>query len=248
MLTQRQIYQLIKDARFIVSETMIRIYIQQKRGIHKKCSIRQEYRYGYRFEYYFGEVKLIIDAKQAKSFLAILTASASSFRWAYLYHDSKMEFFLDSQVLFFEMLSGFLEESIYDNMCNVVNKFIGKSEENLNEQLIRVAIYYGFSINVTNCFLGNEKGNVEEVVKFIHSEAYVIKYEFSSFEKSCDYLQKELIIMNKNSSIEEEKKHLSFYRPRYETARVLSLIGNEYTLFSNNDIRFYIIKLRLIRR
>ena len=106
--------------------------------------------------------------------------------------------------------------------------FIGKSEKKLNEQLIKLATYYGFAINVTNCFSGNEKGNVEEAVKFIRNKVYALKYEFSSFEEASDYLQKQLVILNQNSSIEEEKKHLSFYRPRYETARVLSLHVNKY--------------------
>lgn len=238
MLTQRQIYQLIKDAGFNVSETTIRTHIRQKRDIHKECFIRQEYQYGHRFEYDFGEVKLIIDGKQTKGFLAVLTAPASGFRWAYLYHSSKMEVFLDSQVRFFEMLGGCFEEGVYDNMANVVNKFIGKSEKKLNEQLIKLATYYGFAINVTNCFSGNEKGNVEEAVKFIRNKVYALKYEFSSFEEASDYLQKQLVILNQNSSIEEEKKHLSFYRPRYETARVLSLHVNKYSFIQINT-NFY---------
>ena len=201
MLTQRQIYQLIKDAGFNVSETTIRTHIRQKRDIHKECFIRQEYQYGHRFEYDFGEVKLIIDGKQTKGFLAVLTAPASGFRWAYLYHSSKMEVFLDSQVRFFEMLGGCFEEGVYDNMANVVNKFIGKSEKKLNEQLIKLATYYGFAINVTNCFSGNEKGNVEEAVKFIRNKVYALKYEFSSFEEASDYLQKQLVILNQNSSL-----------------------------------------------
>ena len=126
-----------KNAGFNVSETTIRTHIRQKRDIHKECFIRQEYQYGHRFEYDFGEVKLIIDGKQTKGFLAVLTAPASGFRWAYLYHSSKMEVFLDSQVRFFEMLGGCFEEGVYDNMANVVNKFIGKSEKKLDRNLIR---------------------------------------------------------------------------------------------------------------
>ena len=50
---------------------------------------------------------------------------------------------------------------VYDNMRNVVSRFIGTNEKILNENLLKMSMYCGFNINVTNCFKGNEKGSVE---------------------------------------------------------------------------------------
>jgi transposase len=61
-------------------------------------------------------------------------------------------------VKFFEMLGGCHREIVYDNMKNVVSKFIGRNEKELNPDLVKMSMYYGFQINVTNCFAGNEKG------------------------------------------------------------------------------------------
>lgn len=72
---------------------------------------------------------------------------------------------MDSHVRFFEMVKGVYKEVVYDNMKNVVTKFIGKTEKVLNKDLINMSLYYGFEINVTNCFSGNEKGHVEGSVK-----------------------------------------------------------------------------------
>lgn len=238
MLTKTQIYELIKAEGFDIGKTTIFEKINEKRNISAECFIRQEYEYGERFEYDFGEVVLIIDGKTTKAYLAVITLPASNFRWAYLYHNSKMEVFLDSQVRFFEMVHGSFKEGVYDNMKNVVSRFIGKSEKELNKQLIKLAIYYGFDINVTNCFSGNEKGSVEEAVKFVRNKVFAIKYEFSLFEEACDYLNKELIKLNKDSFIEEEKKHLTPYRPRYETADILSCSVNKYS-FIQIDTNFY---------
>ena len=245
MLTQRQIWEMIVAEGYKISETTIRTKIREKRDVHAECYIRQEYSFGQRFEYDFGEVKLIIDGKQTKCFLAVLTAPASGFRWAYLYHNSKMDVFLDSQVRFFEMLGGCFEEGVYDNMRNVVSKFIGRNEKQLNEQLIRLATYYGFIINVTNCFSGNEKGNVEGAVKYIRNRVYAVKYEFDSFVQAADYLEEKLVILNKDSAIEEEKKHLSFYRPKYETAEFLSSHVNKYS-FIQVDKNFYSVPDSLV--
>ena len=65
-------------------------------------------------------------------------------------------------------------------MRNVVNKFVGRSEKVLNEDLINMALYYGFKINVTNCFSGNEKGHVEGSVKFIRNKVFSKDYRFVS--------------------------------------------------------------------
>ena len=143
------------------------------------------------------------------------------------------------------MLGGCFEEGVYDNMRNVVAKFIGRNEKQLNEQLIRLAAYYGFVINVTNCFSGNEKGNVEGAVKYIRNRVYAVKYEFDSFTQAADYLEKQLVILNKDSLIEEEKKHLSFYRPEYETAEFLSPHVNKYS-FIQVDRNFYSVPDSLV--
>ena len=245
MLTKHQIYELIKANGFDIGETTIRNKINEKRNIQKEAYIKQDYIYGQRFEYDFGEVKLIIDGKNIKAYLAVLTAPASGLRWAYLYHNSKMSVFLDSQVRFFEMLGGCFKEGVYDNMKNVVTKFIGRNEKQLNEQLIKLATYYGFEINVTNCFSGNEKGTVEEAVKYIRNKIFAIKYEFESFKEAEDYLQSELIKLNKNSLIEEEKKCLTEYRPKYEIADIKSCHVNNYS-FIQVDNNFYSVPDSLV--
>lgn len=109
------------------------------------------------------------------------------------------------------MVKGSYEEGVYDNMKNVVTKFIGRNEKEINEDLIKLATYYGFSINVTNCYSGNEKGTVESAVKWIRNKVFAIKYEFKTFEEADEYLQQKLIKINENSKITEEMKYLKPY-------------------------------------
>lgn len=244
-LTKHQIYELVKEAGHDIGETTVRNKIREKLNKHKECFIRQEYEYGDRFEYDFGEVKLVIDHKRVRGYLAVLTCPASGFRWAYLYRDSKMAVFLDSQTRFFEMLGGSFKEGVYDNMRNVVKRFIGRSEKEINDQLLGFSAYYGFRINVTNCFSGNEKGSVEESVKYIRNKVYAAKYIFSSFEEAQEYLQEKLSDLNKDKTIEEEKKHLSAYRPRYEVARIESCHVNKYS-FIQIDTNFYSVPDSLV--
>lgn len=237
-LTYRQIHELIVNEGYDIGITTISEKIKEKRNIYREAYIKQEYEYGDRFEYDFGEVKLIINGKNTKYNLAVLTAPASKFRWAYLYRTQKMDVFIDSQVRFFEMVGGSFKEGVYDNMRNVVTKFIGRNEKEINKELINLALYYSFEINVTNCFSGNEKGSVESAVRWLRNKIFALKYKFDSFEEAETYLNQKLIEINKESCIEEEKKHLLPYRRPYEAAEISTCSVNKYS-FIEVDTNFY---------
>lgn len=194
----------------------------------QEAYVRQEYPYGMRLEYDFGEVKLSINNKVDVYHLAVLSAPASGFRWAYLYRSQKMEVFLDSHVQFFEMTQGVYTEVVYDNMRNVVSKFVGRNKE-FNQQLVQMSIYYGFDIIATNPRSGNEKGSVERSVEVIRRRMFTKKYKFDSFEQAQAHLQTELLKLNQNSKIEEEKTHLRDYKAPYELSTLVESKVDKYS-------------------
>jgi hypothetical protein len=116
------------------------------------------------------------------------------------------------------MMGGSYFEIVYDNMRNVVKKFIGNNEKELNEDLLKMSLYYGFRINVTNCFKGNEKGHVESSVKILRNQIFAENWIFNSLEDAQTYAYSQLLKLNENSQMEEEKKHLRPYRPPLELA------------------------------
>ena len=105
-------------------------------------------------------------------------------------------------------------------MRNVVSKFLGKNEKELNNKLIELANYYGFTINVTNAFSGNEKGSVENSVKTIRTTLFSEQYEFDSMEQLYDYAYKRLIEFNTDSAINEEKQFLLKDKVPYELCKI----------------------------
>lgn len=66
--------------------------------------------------------------------------------------NQKKDVFLDSHVRFFEMVGGVYREVVYDNMKNVVTRFIGRNEKELNQDL------EGFEDTLKQC-----KGQLESV-------------------------------------------------------------------------------------
>ena len=173
-LTIVQIHGMVRDAGHDIGKTTLSEHIREKRAKAREAFIRQEYDFGSRLEYDFGEVKLVIGGEMDNYYMAVLSSPAADFRWAYLYTNQKKGVFMDSHVRFYEMAGGCYEETVYDNMKNVVSRFIGKSEKQLNPDLIKMSLYYGFKINVTNCFSGNEKGHVERLCAKVHSLSYVL--------------------------------------------------------------------------
>lgn len=221
-LTNIQIHELFIEKGFDISYPTICQKLAQIRKNNKEVFIAQSHPYGKRFDYDFGEVKLEIASKFTHIQMAVMSAPASGYRYALLYYNQKKDVFLDSQVRFFEHLGGCFDEGVYDNMRNVVTKFIGKNEKELNEDLIGLSSYYGFKINVTNCFRGNEKGSVEQAVKFIRNKAFATKWKFESLAEAQAHLNKVLDRLNQTSTIEEEKKFLKAIPAAFEVADIRS--------------------------
>ena len=246
-LTNRQIHGILREQGHDIGLTVVTNRLKEKRQKLAEAFIRQEYDFGDRLEYDFGEVKLVINGVVGKYYLAVFGSPRAEFRWAYLYKNQKKDVFLDSHVRFFEMVGGTWREVAYDNMKNVITRFIGRNEKELNSDLVAMSTYYGFTPNVTNCFSGNEKGYVESSVKTVRKDVFAIRYRFDSLDEAELYLAEELRRMNTGSAIEEEMNHLLPWRPPLELSRLTEQRVDKYS-FVRVDNNFYSVPEYLVGR
>ena len=130
-------------------------------------------------------------------------------------------------------------------MRNVVSKFIGKNEKELNEDLVKMSIYYSFDINVTNAFSGNEKGYVEGSVKYLRNKIFAENYKFPSEDSVIEYMESRLMKLNENSKIEEEKRNLKPTKPPLELANIRKSLVNKYS-FVQIENNFYSVPEYLV--
>jgi len=244
-LTNKQIHGLLREQGYDIGLTVVAEHLKEKRDKRAEAFIRQEYNYGERLEYDFGEVKLVIKGVAGTYYLAVLGSPRASYRWAYLYKNQKKDVFFDSHVRFFEMVGGVYQEVVYDNMKNVVTTFIGISEKVLNADLLAMSTYYGFSLNVTNCYSGNEKGYVESSVKAVRREVFAVRYRFDSLEEAEEYLAGELTRMNAVSQIDEEKRYLMPWRPPLELSCMTENNVDKYSFVRVNN-NFYSVPEYLV--
>jgi len=132
-LTNKQIHEKLVDEGFGISRATINNKLAQIRDKKKEVFIRLQYDFGDRLEYDFGEVRLDCGECVKSYHMAVLASPRGKFRWCYLYTNQKKAVFMDSHVKFFEMMGGVYREVVYDNMRNVVKKFIGKNEKELKK-------------------------------------------------------------------------------------------------------------------
>jgi hypothetical protein len=231
-LTNKQIHKKLVEEGFDISVVTINIALAEIRKRQREVYIRQEYDLGERLEYDFGEVFLDCGEGVKVYHMAVFSSPGGGFYWVYLYTNQKKSVFMDSHVQFFEMMGGCHQEVVYDNMRNVVSKFIGRSEKELNEDLVKMSVYYGFRINVTNCFKGNEKGHVEGGVKIVRNQIFTENWTFLSLEDAQEYANSQLMKMNEGSQMEAEKKYLKPYRPPLELAVLTTAKANPSSLIS----------------
>ena len=244
-LTNQQIHAKLAAEKFDVSLSTINNELRQLRRKAKEVSVKQLYDYGDRLEYDFGEVVINCGEGYKVYQMAVFSSLAGKFKWAYLYTNQKQGVFLDSHVKFFAMIGGVWQECVYDNMRNVVSKFIGRNEKELNKEFVKMAMYYGFKPNVTNCYKGNEKGSVECAVKTTRNQIFAERDSFASLEAAREYMHSRLLKINENSEIEMEKEHLIPAKPPLELATMYERTVNHYS-FVEVDTVYYSVPEELV--
>ena len=237
-LTNSQIRNKLVAEGFDISQPTINNALAEIRSRQRNVYIRQQHDFGDRLEYDFGEVRLDCGEGVKSYHMAVFCAPASKFRWLYLYTNQKRDVFMDSHVQFFAMMGGVWREIVYDNMKNVVTKFIGKNDKELSEDLVKMSMYYGFKINVTNCFSGNEKGSVEKSVDVLRSEIFAANWQFLSLDDAREYAVGRLNKLNEDCKIKEEIACLLPTKPKLELAAICECKVDKSSLISVDCVKY----------
>jgi len=239
-LTNVQFCQILREEGYEISLCSVNIEMAKLRKPYKipMAYIKQYYEYGKRLEFDFGEAKLDLGEGFKNYHMAVFCAPASNFRWCFLYDNQKQDVFLDSHVKFFKLIGGVWETVVYDNMRNVVSCFEGKRGKKLNEELQKLAEYYGYKISTTNPYAGNEKGSVERSVSVLRNRLFSLNQKFDSLETVRKYIDSELSKINKDSGIMTEKEYLSPAAPPYELADFSEGMVSKYGFVSIDGNRY----------
>ncbi|MTI47253.1 MAG: IS21 family transposase [Firmicutes bacterium] len=243
------IHECLVEEGYDISYPTVCNYIREKQSGKKEAYIRQEYNPGETCEFDWGYVKLIINGKPKTFQMAVFTSAKGNYRFSKLYHNQKMENFLDAHVQFFNQIDGVYQEVVYDNMKVAVKRFVSKSDKEPTEDLLKLSLYYGFKYRFCNARKGNEKGHVERSVEYVRRKVFSKKDEFNSIAEANNYLQKQLVQLNLRKTkyigdkspqdiLNEEKPYLIELMPSYDTARTCELRVSKYSVVSIDENRY----------
>lgn len=243
------IFECLSEKGYDISYSTVCSYISKLEKESKEAFIRQEYSYGESAEFDWGYVTLIIKGKSKVFQMGAFANAIGNNRFAYLYHNQKMESFLDVHVRFFKEMQGVHRTLVYDNMKVAVKRFVTKNEKEPTEDLLKLSLYYGFRYRFCNIAKGNEKGKIERSVEYIRRKVFSKRDTFDSLEEANEYLLNELIKLNEKpikanngkspkEVLEEERRYLLPLMPDYDTARTTELRVNKYATISIDENKY----------
>jgi len=232
------IYEALKEEGFDISYSTTCNTLRKINKEAKEAYIRQEYAKGEVCEFDWGEVKLTIAGKKKTLQMSVFATAKGDYRSAELYHNQKTEAFLDTHVSFFEEVGGVYKEMVYDNARVQVARFVGRSEKEPTEALLKLSIYYGFRFRFTNSYQAHEKGHVERSVEYLRRKIFSKQDTFSSVEEARQYFKRELRKLNSRPRkdiksayeiLQKEREYLLPLPPRYDTARITEARADKYS-------------------
>ncbi len=242
LMKRIDIHERLIEMGFDISYPTVCNYIRENHD-KKEAFIRQEYDLGETLEFDWGEVKITIAGKLSTLQMELLTTAKGSYHYARLYQNQKMRNFLDIHVQAFNSIGGIHRELVYDNMKQAVKRFVGRSEKEATEDLIKISLYYGFRYRFCNVASCNEKGHVERGIEFVRRKAFSSQTDFDSIEEANNHLLEKLSKLNsrkrnwlQNKSpldlLIKETPHLLPLKPSYDTSRRVESRVNKYSVIN----------------
>lgn len=211
--------------------------------------IKSEYEYGDVCEFDWGEVKLYINNELKVLQMAVFASAKGNYRYSRLFTKQDTACFKESHAHFFEHIGKVYKTVVYDNMKIVVKKFVGPTEKEPTEALLKLSIYYGFRFRFCNVRSGNEKGHVERSVEYVRRKAFAFKDRFDSIEEANEYLQSICDKLNRKPQpqnggksaidiLNVEKEYMLPAMPMLDAARIEEPRVDKYSTISVDTCRY----------
>ena len=247
-LRKIDIHELILSAGHVISYTVVCDYIRSKIFQLNEAFIRQGYAEGSCCEFDWAEVKIKIDGKSRRYYLAVFTSAFSNYRFALLFQRQDTLAFKEAHICFFEHTGGVFHQMVYDNMRVAIARFVGKSEKVPTECLLQLSRWYQYQWRFCNAAKGNEKGHVERSVEYVRRKVFAFKDDFETFLEAQAYLLARVSELNDRpgtdqrdspaAKLELERKGLYAYPGRMECFSGENLKVDNYSTVSVGTNRY----------
>ena len=193
-LTKTRMYQLLQEEGYEGSYSaftyQVRI-IEEELGINnKEAFVKLEHGSGV-LQVDFGEMTVMDGGYPRKviAFCAKLSSEKAEFVQAYPRQST--EFFFDGLIKAFDFYGGIPRKIIFDNLKPAVKEVLEGSERVLQDEFLRFKSFYCFEAEFCGPGKGNEKGLVENLVKYVRNNYFLPYIKFQGFDKLNERLYTE---------------------------------------------------------
>jgi transposase len=180
--TAKRIYdRLVAEHGFKGGESTIRAYVKTLRQ-EINAHIPQEFPMGEYAQFDWGTADIILNGQQTtiQLFCMRLTYSRKIFVKAFM--NQKQEALLQGHVDAFDYFGGVPKTIVYDNLKTVVKRILKGKKREETERFIQLKSHYLFESDFCEPGKGNQKGQVEHLVKYARANFLVPLPKVDSLE------------------------------------------------------------------
>jgi transposase len=181
----------------------------------------------------FGHAQVNLAGVNTKACLFCMRFKYSKVPYVVAFPTERLEAFLEGHVLGFSYFGGVPRGGLYDNAKTQVVKILEGPNREEHERFASLRAHYLFDSHFCRPRHGNEKGAVENLVKYVRSHVLVPVPSYESWEELNASLLKwcEKEKDKHRNEWEEEKRALMPLPPRaFCTARPLAVKASRYSL------------------
>ncbi len=187
--TAQRIYERLRDEYgYAGSSSSVRRYVQRVKATGGEVYFPLQFDPGEEMQIDWGEARYIVNGEEVKAMLFCSRLCNSSAPFVQAYHSQKQECLLDGHVRAFDYFEGVARKLAYDNLKTVVVT-VGKGRERtLTRRFRELRSHYLFEARFCNIASGNEKGHVENLVKYCQRKFMTPLPEVSGLDELNEHL------------------------------------------------------------
>jgi len=186
-LSAAEIHRLVQGRGFQVGYTSIKSLVQDWKETHRhrEVFVLQDPPEGYRAEFDWAFVDLILGNTVQKVSLAIFTVYYSQYRFGKLFLNQTSFDVIQAHIDFFTDIQGVPQVIVYDNATTIYDI----RRKQYNQRFLLCATHYQFKPQVCNPASPHEKGSTEKSVSVVRKAAFSEKIRFTSLSEANDHLR-----------------------------------------------------------
>lgn len=189
---QRIYTRLREEYDFRGSSSAVRRHVRKWKQNHKRkeAFIPRQFDPGTEAQVDFGEVQIELGGVRVTIYLFCMRLAYSKGSFVCAYLRQSLEVFLDGHIRAFAFFGGVPRNLTYDNLRCAVTALDKGGRRTLTQKFLELKNYYMFDTRFCNPAKGNEKGDVENLVKWAQQNYFTPVPSFASLEELQAHLQR----------------------------------------------------------